>query len=376
MIYAVASHVGFLKGKEPFGLVTHIINHFKKKKIDYIYLKHSLAGGDQSQLETSFITRIKVATKFHNSNLILRSIEHIVSNFLIIKKITGKRKYCFIGVDPVNSITGIFFKILKFTTKNVFLCADYADNRFKNPILNTIYHFFDKTACDHADEIWCVSSRIIKRRLDQGYNQKKLVLIPNSPVYSSIPKTDYDGNMRLVVVTHFNKSFDIQRLLKILINVNSRITGKKKLQIVIIGYGPEEETILKKIAKSKEKKQVIFLGALDHKKTLTEISKSFLGMALYTNANPWNRYGDSMKAREYVASGIPVIINEIPSTSDDIEKYGAGLVVKQTDSDEKIVNFINKCFADNSFYKKLKRNAFKMGKDFDKERILNNIIKR
>jgi len=376
MIFAISSHVGFINNEASSGISTQLSLYLRKRGKDYILIEHCLLGESQSQKKiflTGKQTSVKKIGMLHRWPLLFRAFEHFLLNILNVIDFIKKKpneEIVFLGVDPVNSLSGFYLKLIGKIKKNIFICADYAELRYTNIIVNSLYHFVDKIALNGADEVWCVSSRIAKKREMQGVNKTIIKLLPNSPFYLQVPKSR-SNSTDFIVVTHFNKSFDIEKLLTILKNVNIKY---KNIKLKIIGGGPEEGRIMRAVSMSKEKKNVRFLGLLNQQEVLMHISNSFLGIALYTAENPWNYYGDSMKAREYAAVGIPLIINSIPSTSDDVQKYNAGFVINERTETTEIINFINKCIEDRDYYNSLSKNALKLGRDFDKEKILNMLF--
>ena len=109
-------------------------------------------------------------------------------------------------------------------------------------------------------------------------------------------------------------------------------------------------------------KRVIFTGSKPHEDVMKILSKSGVGLAIYTDDFPWTKYGDSMKAREYLACGLPVIITNVPSTADDIENARAGMVIKGVSEIETAIDHL---FKDEKSYQKIKKNAFALAKKFD-----------
>ena len=174
----------------------------------------------------------------------------------------------------------------------------------------------------------------------------------------------------MVIVSHLSKSLNLEPILKAI-----KLIAKKNptLKLNIIGTGPEEDRFRYVVKKLKIEKNIKFLGQLDHKEVIEVVSKSFLGFAIYTDANSWNYYGDSMKAREYIAGGTPVVINNIPSTADDVKKYRAGKVLKKVSSRE-IAAFVSKCISNKKYYNELQGNALDMAKIFDKYTILKTLL--
>lgn len=368
--YIVATHTSYnLSGDATFGPAHSIVEHIQNQNKKVVFIQHSLHGKVQSTYSKK--QKVYAIGIFHNANLLIRSLEHTYLNIKVGFLFSNRNSNTlYIGADPINALSGVVLKKLGIVKKTIYFSVDYADDRYNNILLNNVYHFIDKFVAKKSDEVWCVSSRIIHKRKIQGIKESKLKLVPNSPSFKDIPRKQYDGNHVLIIVSHLSKSLPIQEILEIVKEVKKKIND---IQLVIVGSGPEEARIKDFIKHMHLEKVVTLVGQKNHTEALGYISKSFLGFALYSNDNPWNRYGDSMKAREYLASGIPVIINKIPSTSDDIKDYNAGFVVNNFNK-KKIVDFIVKCFRDNSFYLDLKKNSLSLAKHYDKENIVNDIL--
>lgn len=363
--YCIATHIYHVNGtKEVYGPAHDIYDFLASNKKIVYFIKHDLMGGVESEVLRKKVEKIG---RFHNKNLLIRSFEQIWLNFLLGLKQRGKVYY--IGIDPINSLSGVLLKLFRKTDKNVYFSVDYADKRFNNTFLNGIYHLIDKICLYNCDEAWSVSARIVKKRKEQGIADHKNKLLPNSPFFDK-KLIKENKNIDLIIVSNLTKSLNIFPILEVIKIISQK---EKSIRLNIIGAGPEEKHFKDVVAKKSMMKYVRFLGQMDHAKVLEEISKSFLGFALYTNENTWNTYGDSMKTREYVAYGIPVIMNDIPSTADDVREYNAGLVVHDINS-KTISSFIEKCILDKEYYNSIRKNAISMAKDFDKKKLLKELL--
>ena len=368
-MHLVVTHSAYnLSGDITYGPANHVYDFLVEKNKSSALISHSLFGGWPSLLENKK-EKVKLG-RFYKHNLLFRSIEHVIINFIKAIGLKDKNRLIYIGADPINSLSGAFLNIFNKIDKNIYFVVDYADNRFKNSVLNKIYHSLDRFCVNHADEIWCVSTRIIDRKIELGVPAAKLKLLPNSPNTKSFPKFKKDRGLEMVIVSHLTKSLNLKPILE---SVGLLIKKNPKLKLNIIGTGPEEKKFKRMVKNLKIEKNIIFLGQLSHPKVIEVISKSFLGFAIYTNENDWNRYGDSMKAREYMAGGTPVISNDIPSTADDIKKYKAGKVLKKVSS-KAIAKFIMECISNKKYYSVLQRNAIKVASDFDKQMILKKLL--
>lgn len=368
--YIVASHIFYTNNKlATYGPANSIVDFLVKKKREVYFIKHSLNNKINSFLYDKETVIGQFPVKYRD--ILLKSIRHCSINYSVIRHFIGKKNIIYIGIDPVNSLSGIVLRLLHKINKNIYFTADYADRRFDNFFLDQLYHFLDRICLKFADEVWCVSSRIVKKRIQQGVKRYKIKFVPNSPDQTEIPlKRTMTKTKNLIIVANLTKSLD---LIPILEAFKITLKNHSDLCLQIVGSGPKENYFKEIVKNFGLEKKVKFLGQKNHLEVLKLIANSFLGFALYTLDNTWNLYGDSMKAREYIACGIPVIINNVPSTSDDIRDYNSGLVMKDV-RPEGISNFINNCLENKNFYQSLRKNTLRLAKDFDKNTILTKIF--
>jgi glycosyltransferase involved in cell wall biosynthesis len=367
MLYIIATHTIYNKnGDETFGPANSIADFLVRKKEKVLLIKHALEGSNLSIiiLPNGEISQTEVKSK----NFLSRGIREIRINFKAARQ--SRDKKVFIGADPINGLSGALLKIFGSTDRFIYFTVDYIEKRFENPFLNFCYHLADKLCLIFSDEVWSVSTRITKKRAKQGVKETKNKLLVNSPDFLSIKQRGYDGNQNLIIISPLSTALNLPPIITALKPLFKKYP---KLKLQIVGTGDEENNFKRLVRTQKLEDRVKFLGWKHHNEVFDLISRSFLGFALYTGAASWNIYGDSMKAREYVACGLPVIINTIPSTADDVKKYNAGLVLSSVDEKE-IAQFIQKCLDDRAFYLKLKQNALKMGRDFDKNVILSKLL--
>ncbi|MCX6808589.1 MAG: glycosyltransferase [Candidatus Berkelbacteria bacterium] len=366
MIYIIATHSVYKNNTEAFGPANSIAAFLAAKKQKVLFLKHALEGSKESVaiLPDQSVEKIELP----GNGILSRGIREIKLNLKF--SASEKEENIFIGVDPINGFAGSLLKILGKTDKFIYLTADYIEKRFNNWFLNACYHLADRICLLFSDEVWSVSSRIMNKRKRQGVPDRKNKLIVNSPDFHSIKRKDYNGNQNLVVISPLSKALNLSPIINSLKPLFSKYL---KLKLEIIGSGEEEENFKQMVHDQELEEEIHFLGWKQHDEILDIMCSSFLGFALYTGAASWNVYGDSMKAREYVACGLPVIINEIPSTAEEVKSYHAGLVLSSI-SETKITNFVEKCLTDKEYYLSLRENALKMGQDFDKTKILSELL--
>jgi glycosyltransferase involved in cell wall biosynthesis len=364
--YLIALHASYNDiGDVTYGPPHHIYDFLKSKGTKVELVSHSLSGNHKTEITDFSGSTFEAGQKTKNYFLNL-----LLSIYLdVFYCWSGKDIY--IGVNPINGFSGSLLKIFRRVETFIYFSADYADKRFSNPLANFIYHFLDRVSLKFADEIWGVSTRIQKKRKEQGVPDYKNKFLPNSPSIKDIPHKAYNGNHDLVIVSHLSKSLHLK---PVLLAVKRLSKDYPSIKLKIVGSGPEEARFKKDVEDMGLSNKVIFLGQKDHKEVLGILSNSFIGFALYTLENSWNYYGDSMKAREYLACGLPVIINNVPSTADDVKKSEAGLVLDSIQVNT-IASFIDRCIKDSGYFLETRENSLKLAKDFDKDRLLGILFK-
>jgi glycosyltransferase involved in cell wall biosynthesis len=216
-----------------------------------------------------------------------------------------------------------------------------------------------------------VSTRITNKKIEQGINKSKISFVPNSPHVRSIKPQEYNGNLNCILIAQLHDCVDFIKILEI-VKITHEVIPTIRLKI--IGDGKERVAFERLVSEYRLQDCIIFKGAISHEMVLAELKDALLGFALYTNKASWNRFGDSMKAREYLSFGLPVIINTIPSTADEIREADAGLVVEDIDA-QQIASFIINIVRNKTQYMNLRQNAYHLAEKNSKELLLSSLLK-
>lgn len=247
----------------------------------------------------------------------------------IILSVIGHSKATdiFIGIDPLNAFWGLIGKhFFRKVGHVIYYTADYADKRFDNPVINWIYHGIDRLCIRYADQVWNVSTRIQEKRSSQGVPAGKNYFVPNSPVSTPKRHTNYHKYWMTIVGTsttalEYAAVLDaMPRLVQIYPNIRLHIVGELQFSAALRGQ----------IAGMLKNKMVVLHGSMERSLVQKLLAKSGIGLALYKDKDPWTRYGDSMKMREYLSCGLPIITTSVVSTSDVVLAYRCGKVIKPT----------------------------------------------
>lgn len=331
------SHAALRDGYIQEAPANTIVESLKIMKTPFIFIRHSINGTLKSKAHIYESNRCeeRILLPFPIKISILRYLLEILStiNFFIFG--VGRREEVdvFIGVDPLNAITGLILKKLKIANKVIFYSVDFSDTRFKNKFINFIYFKIDDYCMKNADEVWSVSSRIVNLRKSKGLENSRNIFVPNVPSdeYKKYVKNCKD---KLCMIT-LGKIDTQLEYSKVFTTIRKMKKKYPNIKFKIVGSGPLEALCKNQCRDLGIEKNVIFMGNLKHGRALEEISKSGIGVALYSGIESWsfNYYGDSMKCREYFCFGLPVLTTDTHSTVDDIRNHKAGLIVENEEKD-------------------------------------------
>jgi glycosyltransferase involved in cell wall biosynthesis len=143
----------------------------------------------------------------------------------------------------------------------------------------------------------------------------------------------------------------------------------------IIGEGNKLEDYKKLSANYGLSKITKFYGHVSKEKVISLISQFGIGIAIYSNNQPYNKYGDSVKVRDYIAAGLPIITTNNHSTAKEVKINNLGIVInsKSKRLGEDICNAYLKLLKE---YPQYKENCVKYyKKNYKNEEIIKIILK-
>ena len=227
-----------------------------------------------------------------------------------------------IALNPLNAFSAILYKKLLFkNVRVIYYIPDYSPSRFKNKHLNNIYHAIESFASRTSDAVVCVSTRVYEMKRNINEN---CFLIKNYPPKSILNKNilNIEKKYDLVLVGFLEDYYQF--------DVVKELIEKLNLSLLIVGGGSKLDEIKNYFNNSKN---VIFAGHLDKLKVFEYLNLSNIGIALYNSKNEYNQFGDSVKCREYIAAGLPIITTNNHSTSKEIAENILGEVLTKMNID-------------------------------------------
>lgn len=276
------------------------------------------------------------------------------------------------GTNNMNVISLLLLKKMGRINKVIYVSIDYTPQRYDNPILDLIYHWFDKICCYQADIIWNSSRRMNEERSKHGIDLNKIaktIIIPDGSNFNAkkrLPMSKINrftfiflGNMRPVMGVELMLSSFKDVLLDI-----------PQAKFLLIGGGPNLEEY-KQLAKNLHLgDSVKFTGLIKHHKDVDDLlRKGAIGLAPFVpDKSSYEFYSDVGKPKSYLAAGMPVIITRVPEIADIIEREKAGFVVEYTQ--RKLSQAMLLLLQDDTLYRQFRSNAIRLSKRY----IWNNLF--
>jgi|APSaa5957512622_1039677.scaffolds.fasta_scaffold20097_2 glycosyltransferase involved in cell wall biosynthesis len=365
-MFHLISHVFYQNDLPIYGPINVLVTFLKRKKKKYTLVSLPLGLTGENAISGPILAESSPANYSH---LVVKIINDLLYILRYCFKAQLKNKDTVIAVDPLNALIFSLFKPF-IGYKLIYYTADYSDNRFGSKLLNFIYKKIDLFSLLMADQNWCVSSEIVKKRQGQGFH-KKAYFLPNTPILSLAKSTQTNKNKNKII--YVGRMDNNMNLLKIIETVLLLKKKNKSISLILVGGGKLEKRILKLIKEKKLRSFITYKGPLENNEVIKQIKKSGIGLALYDGGNSWNVYGDSMKIREYQYFGLPVITTEIPSNSSEVLEYNCGVVLDESNFDNN--DLVKAILAIQKSYDKYTKNTLKLAKNRDKDKILEGLLK-
>lgn len=282
----------------------------------------------------------------------------------------------FIGMDGLCVLFGNTLRFTGFIKKTVFWAIDFVPkSRFRGGFKDAIYHIININGYKKSDEMWDLSPRMLEARekfLGIKLNDyKSHKIIPYGVWTDRIETYTYDqcDKTTLVFMGHLLEKQGVQLVIK---SIPKIIKILPDFKFKIIGDGIYKKDLLLLAKEIGVLNYCFFLGKIDDiKKLENEIAKSAVAIAPYVKElDTWTYYADPGKIKTYLASGMPVLLTDIPWNSKIIENKKCGRIIETNELSivEGVLFFMNPLV--NPIYRK---NSVDFSKSFDYNIIFKQI---
>ncbi len=283
-----------------------------------------------------------------------------------------------IALNPLNFLACYFLAKLGRISHTVFYAADYSHSRFSSQLLNKIYARCDAFAARHADQVWSVSSTICAVRTRQNVSIERNLHIPNSPLLAefTVPFTGTKKRDEIVyvfgTVSKVSDLFSNHHFDLLLDAVKDIIQGHTHLHVSLIGRGDMAHLFAPIISERTLENHVSYYDITDRAKYIDALRSAAIGVAFYNMSGADHlKYGDSMKIREYIAAGLPVITTPGHSLAVDVDAEKIGYVVR---TKEECVHALQSLACNATLYKEIEARVRRYALKTDKAQCISNAL--
>ena len=289
-------------------------------------------------------------------------------------------KYCkktdyFIGVNNFNVFAGLVLGLFLSVGRVIFYTIDYVPNRFTNPFLNSLYHLLDRLAISKSYKVWNLSQRMVSERERSGISEKfknKQIEVPiGTDIKRSPLSFDKIDKNKIVFLGHLRNGQGVEMLISAMEKVTKKVRNS---HLLIIGGGPLENSLkfkIKNIGLGNKIKITGFIKDYDDVEKL--LRDGAIAVAPYVDDDKtYTRYTDPGKPKDYLASGMPVIITKVPQVAYLIEKNRCGLAIdyNKNQLEDSLIDLLT----NETKLKEFRKNAFIFAKKYTWERIFKEAI--
>lgn len=239
----------------------------------------------------------------------------------------------FIGSDNFCAYIGLILKKFGIVKNVILYTIDYVPVRFRNPLLNWLYHYFDRQCLEKCLIVWNVSDQITKARekykaVIQGKSAAQIT-VPLGVWYDRIPKLTYSQKQKntIVFMGHLLDKQGLQVVIEALEKISKKIPD---ITLIIVGTGPFEKNLKRIVRLNKVEKHVKFMGYVEsHEEVEKILCKATLGLATYKpDPASFTYFSDPGKIKNYLAAGLPVIVTDVPQIARVINKRKCGILTE------------------------------------------------
>ncbi len=305
----------------------------------------------------------------HHKLLILLIPFLLLFQLLAIIKIIKKENIQIIHAHWLlpQGLTAVIYKKLFNKNIKIILTAHGSDiNQLQGIINKKIKNWI----IDNVDSITTVSQDL-KNKINIINNKKKILVIPNgidlklfqsNPLSLKIIKKFQIKSYCLLYIGRLSKEKGIYTMINAIQNI---VKQYPLIKLLIIGFGPEYDTLQSKIEKRNLEKNIILVGKIPHNKIIKFYNTADILLTPSLNE------GFGITCLEAMACHTPVIASNVGGIPEILKHNYNGLLFPVNNS-ATLANCINSLLTDKRKIKKLTDNAYNsINKKFNWKKISN-----
>ncbi|MBI2028461.1 MAG: glycosyltransferase [Candidatus Levybacteria bacterium] len=348
------------------------------KRITYILLPFPYAVDNRCYIdiyENGKLIKAKKTFRLRGPDLLQYLLHPLI--ILYFSLFTSPFTVCF-ALDNLSTLSVLPLRLIKITKKLVYFSIDYTAYRFQSKILNFLYHAADKIACATADINWVQSQPML------NIKKTKKFFIGNQAVFHEVPTGFPKRDITVLPIGKIDRYhlvfagvlLEKQGLQLVIEALPKLLSYFPKLLLTIIGSGDYEDELKRITKKYNVNRFVNFTGYIaNHRKIEDILTKCGIGLAPYKpDPSSYTYFASPIKPKIYLGCGLPVIITNVPSFAQEIDKHKAGIIINY--SRESLIKAIKIILKSSKTYATFREAALNLSKQCDTEVILQNALSK
>lgn len=367
--FIIASHI-FVTGP-----ALDLEEYLQGKTKSLLFIGHPFAYAKEKNSFFRFYQNGKLLRKHRAITLIVPQLFLNIKDIILTLWWVLKREekfHFFLGSDSMMAFWGLVLKLLGRVEHVILYTIDYMPQRFDSPVLNWLYHFFDRVCLKYCKIVWNVSPRMAEAREKYDgitpVSHAPQIVVPLGIWYQRISQMRLLKKDRFTIVFmgHLLAKQGVDLVIKAMPLILKKIPQAK---LLIIGTG-EWETYLKKLSSRLNlEKNIEFGGFVEsHKDVEKMLGRSTLAVAMYKpDPLTFTNWSDPGKLKNYLAAGLPIFLTSVPHIAKEIEKRKCGFIVSY--DAKKLAENITALLLNRHKLNEYRQNATNFARQFDWDKI-------
>ena len=314
---------------------------------------------------------------FRLPSLILYLYQFLLTVFFLIWKPT-KYDLC-IACDNLSLISVFIFRRVGLIKKLIYYTVDYSPARFTNPILNNLYQNIDRLSNKISDANWVAVANMITAKQENGLDIKKCAPFQVVPMgfdkeIITIKSGNKTDRFNLIFVGYLFEKQGLQLIIEVLPTIIKKFP---KTHLTVVGSGPMEAQLKKRVQQLKINSHVTFTGHINNHPKVIDIltEKGGIGLAPYIpSIGDYTYFADPSKIKLYLLCGLPVVTTKVPPVAKVIREKEAGVVIDYTEKD--LIEGLEYLIKDKNRYLRIRENALDISRYYDTNYILDKAFNK
>lgn len=247
-----------------------------------------------------------------------------------VKWASGMAFDLYVGGDNLLALPGLYLRSRGRVRNVVLYSIDFSPQRFKNPVMNKIYHGVDAFVSRRVDTIWNVSGAIERardKRDGRGSSAPQIVVPVGAHVARITRKPLAQASQaQIAFMGVLLEKQGVQLAIEALPLIQAKVPTAT---LLILGDGPYANHLKSLALAYGVQNSVQFTGFIEsHKEIEDRLANSAVGLAPYVpDETSFTRFADPGKLKNYLACGLPIILTDVPEFAQTIVSRGAGTIV-------------------------------------------------